>query len=104
MVLSGKSSPELPTDQQCDHCGRFFCASGIESHQENCEVKESEMCVTHSGKLVMGQCEDCGVWATTSGTEHREDCYLNQKSPDMLGGAVTTLSPTRLPELSAEDF
>lgn len=103
-MLPGRPEPELPTDQQCDHCGRFFRVSGVESHQENCEVGESESVVSHGSGLVTSQCEHCGVWARTTGTTHREDCQLNENAPEMLGDAVTILAPFELPEISAEDF
>lgn len=103
-MLPGSPAPELPTDQRCDHCGRFFRVSGINSHQDTCPVKESDSFVMVNGKVRSHQCDDCGVWATVEGTQHGERCRLNTNSPDQLGEAVSILLPFELPDLSAEDF
>jgi hypothetical protein len=101
MVLPGKPAPELPTDQQCENCGRFFGLSGIESHRESCPVKESDSVVIDvHGEMRTHQCSDCGVWATTEGTEHLEDCSLNRDVPDWLGPAHSVLVPFDLPDVS----
>lgn len=91
-MLPGKPSPELPTDQQCDHCGRFFRVSGVESHEANCPVKESDSVVYVDGELRSSRCEHCGVWATLDGTYHKEDCELNHQH-ERLGGAISFLLP-----------
>jgi hypothetical protein len=103
-MLPGKPAPELPTDQQCDHCRRFFRASGIESHEESCPVQDSKSFVSVDGEVRSSQCDHCGVWATIDGTQHREDCKLNTDSPDSLGNAVSILSPFDLPDFRPDDF
>jgi hypothetical protein len=91
-MLPGEPAPELPTDQQCDHCGRFFRTKGIESHEENCPVKKAESVEYDGSGYSSSQCEHCGVWATTSGTVHDEDCPKNE-SVDGLGPAESVLAP-----------
>jgi hypothetical protein len=94
-MLPGAPSPELPTDQQCDHCGRWFRTKGIESHEENCPVGQSESLQYDRGEYLTVQCEECGVWATEQGTRHQDDCSSS--------GAMI-LPPARLPQLEPEDF
>lgn len=95
-MLPGAPAPELPTDQKCDHCGRFFRLKGIESHQENCPVRESDTLVYDDGKYLSHQCGECGVWATAEGGSHEEDC---SSAPGHM-----ILPPFELPQLSPEDF
>lgn len=103
-MLSGKPSPELPTDQECEHCGRFFGLDGIESHEESCRLRESESVVYVDGEYRSSKCEDCGIWATLEGTEHRPDCKANTDSPDCLGSAHSILVPFDLPEVKPSNI
>lgn len=36
-MATGSLHKENATDQQCDHCGRWFGARGIHNHERNCD-------------------------------------------------------------------
>jgi len=69
VLVPGKLGPRSPTDQQCSHCGLYFDVRGIESHEENCSIPESEF-EYQGDRIVLKQCEECGVW----GVAHLGGC------------------------------
>lgn len=83
MVLPGKATPELSTDQKCPHCHRWFSSQGIDSHRENCSIEEDPYFYKNDdGVLELSQCEECGVWLSREETtRHRDSCYIDETEP-----------------------
>lgn len=43
--MTGGVTPETATDQQCEHCGRWFSAQGIDSHEGACDLSDVDAVV-----------------------------------------------------------
>jgi len=39
-MSGGSREPESPTDQQCENCGRYYSAKGIDTHERSCPHPE----------------------------------------------------------------
>jgi hypothetical protein len=40
--MKGSKTPDHPTDQQCQHCGRWYSSKGIKPHERNCQYKDED--------------------------------------------------------------
>lgn len=65
---------ENPTDVRCQHCRRYFSAQGIDSHEENCEVRSAVEVLVDRGVLEADPLvEDGGGQGSTPAVKPEDD-------------------------------
>jgi hypothetical protein len=54
-MSGGSTEPDSPRDRQCRHCGLYFSASGIVSHERNCDWEALPTTHPHADEIDEGE-------------------------------------------------